>query len=702
MMEKGVMGIAEETEMIEERFGLAGERIAEIAVLPLQEAGVSQEYGSYFSETASYIRKLLVEWERQERRQLQDVSLSELRARNCALYADILPENYNRCYGNPGYTAKRYGREMGQLLAFLYAEIHSQIESVYERDREELLIRMELFLEIYQSFVCAWEEKQAAPSCEEVRQIIYWFVSDYTSQELQKRVRRQLDPEADFFLRIVMDADLGDLRYLYRYGEYITENEERLASYLNGLPREQIRKLADTFTEGYRTGFLVSGKDITKKKTVNIRYRTGFERIIREAVLNFREMGLEPVIYRASLSIFHKKGVNRVGVYGADANRQYLYDHREDEALYLDKKYINKKIGEMKAAYESVKELAGVHGGPACLETFGEQPFAPAAKSETLCLNGRQQKLAVEYAAQASEIVNRYIRGEERSFTIIAFPVPEIGPQFSQIFDAVIEINTLDSALYQKIQQTIIDVLDRAAYVRVRGSGKNRTDLLVALQPLQDPEKETLFENCVADVNIPVGEVFTSPKLKGTNGVLHVTTVYLNGLEYRDLELTFTDGMITAYHCRNFATEAENLKYVRDNVLFHHESLPLGEFAIGTNTTAYVAARKYRIAHQLPILIAEKTGPHFAVGDTCYSHSEELPVYNPNGKEMIAKDNECSIKRDEDMSAAYFHCHTDITIPYDELGEVTAVAQEGSEVVIIREGRFVLAGCEQLNLPFQI
>ena len=27
--------------------------------------------------------------------------------------------------------------------------------------------------------------------------------------------------------------------------------------------------------------------------------------------------------------------------------------------------------------------------------------------------------------------------------------------------------------------------------------------------------KESLFENCVADVNIPVGEVFTSPVLKG-------------------------------------------------------------------------------------------------------------------------------------------------------------------------------------------
>ena len=59
------------------------------------------------------------------------------------------------------------------------------------------------------------------------------------------------------------------------------------------------------------------------------------------------------------------------------------------------------------------------------------------------------------------------------------------------------------------------------------------------LWKLKDPAKETIFENCVADVNIPVGEVFTSPVLEGTNGVLHVTKVFLNGLEYKNLEIIF-------------------------------------------------------------------------------------------------------------------------------------------------------------------
>ena len=125
----------------------------------------------------------------------------------------------------------------------------------------------------------------------------------------------------------------------------------------------------------------------------------------------------------------------------------------------------------------------------------------------------------------------------------------------------------------------------------------------------------------------------------------------------------------------------------------------MGEFAIGTNTTAYVAAQKYNIADKLPILIAEKMGPHFAVGDTCYSWSEDTPVYNPDGKEIIARDNEISEMRKEDVSLAYYGCHTDITIPYEELDSICAITLGGDEILLIKDGKFVLSGTETLNEP---
>ena len=625
-------------------------------------------------------------------------SLEELREFNQGLYDDLLPENYEYSWVNPDLCQKELG-EYGQLLCVLAAEMRAQIAACYEKRAQELVIRQELLLEIYGAFESAWAEGLEGPKPEELRETLYWYVSDYSEVVMERRIRQQVDPSEDFCTKIVMEADLSDNRFLYAYGEYVTEQEEKMADYLRALPEEKIQLIADTYTEGYRIGFVLGRKDLSKKKTVNIRYHLGFERIIRAAVKNFEKMGLRPVIYRQAVSILENKGINRIGVYGAAANKQFDYDHKEDIGLVLDKKLVNRKLELLRSSFESNKEWAYVHAGPAVMEIFGEADFTPENKEAAVKLTEKQQKLSVEYASGSGQITNEYIKGEERSFTIIAFPVPDIGERFAEIFDETIRINTLDYNLYRDIQQKIINALDEAEYCIIKGMGKNRTNLKVMLHKLTDRAHQTNFENCVADVNIPVGEVFTSPVLSGTEGTLHVTKVFLNELSYENLELTFRDGMVTDYNCSNFETEAENKKLMKDTVLFHHDSLPLGEFAIGTNTTAYVAAKRLQIEEKLPILIAEKTGPHFAVGDTCYSHAEDVAVYNPDGKEIIARDNEKSIVRKEHPEQAYFNCHTDITIPYDELGEVSAVRADGSIVMIIEEGRFVLPGCEELNVP---
>ena len=471
--------------------------------------------------------------------------------------------------------------------------------------------------------------------------------------------------------------------------------------YKRQLSEETIQKMADVYTEGYRIGFVNTGKDLSKKSVVNIRYVLGFERVIRRAIENFRKMGLEPVIYRSGVSVLTKRQHLKVGYYGGVANKQYEYDHKDDQALFLDRRFAERKLQVMQTAYEHLKDQAAQLAGPACMEVFGEEPFAPESKGEALKLTKKQNEIMLSFDSRQSQMVNTYIPGDERSFTIIAYPVPEIGEQYEEIFDEIIKINTLDASTYERVQQTLIDALDQGTHVKILGAGDNRTDLTVQLYPLKDPLKETIFENCVADVNIPVGEVFTSPVLEGTNGVLHVSKVYLNELQYKDLELTFSNGMIADYTCKNFEREMENKEYIRENVLYRHPTLPLGEFAIGTNTTAYVAAKKYGIEEKMPILIAEKMGPHFAVGDTCYSWSEDIKVYNPNGKEIVARDNSVSLKRKEDVSKAYFHCHTDITIPYEELGKIAVITKDGTEILLLENGKFVLPGTEILNEPLK-
>ena len=678
--------------MTEMRYELAIERIENIK----GENTVSEKYRDYFRTLADFA--LLVDKlkEKIENGEYYKFSIEELECWNTHLYDDVLGEHYKTSYANPAFATEKFGIEYGRLLSFLYTELRGVIPYAFEKKTEYLDILFELFIEVYNQF-----EEENEPEYEHVKQTIYWYASDYCDVFLADRIKEQIDPEDNFAADLIMNSDFNDVRYLYYYGEYVSENEKRTAMHLNELPLETIQKMADVYTEGYRIGFVNTGKNLSKKATVNIRYTLGFERVIRIAIENFRKMGLKPTIYRAGVSVLTKRQHLKIGYYGGSANKQYEYDHKDDQALILDRQFMERKLEVMRTTYEQYKDLARRHAGPACMETFGEEPFTPVSKSEAVKLNDKQKKISLEYDSKSSQIVNSYIPGDERSFTIVAYPVPEIGDQYEEIFDEIIKINTLDAKIYEKVQQTIIDALDQGTSVHILGNNGNHTDLRVQLYKLKDPKKETIFENCVADVNIPVGEVFTSPVLEGTNGVLHVSQVYLNELLYKDLEVTFSNGMVADYSCKNFEHELENKEYFLDNVLYRHPTLPLGEFAIGTNTTAYVAAKKYNIADKMPILIAEKMGPHFAVGDTCYSWAEDIKVYNPNGKEIVARDNSVSIQRKEDVSAAYFHCHTDITIPYEELKSITVECADGKEIEIIRDGIFVLPGTEILNEPLK-
>ncbi len=684
---------AERNLQCQERHELSIERMKQIAAE--ETAGV--QFRPYFQAVSAFLLELEAVRRKIESGQWEEASIETMQNFNQALYADILEGRYETSYADPAYAVRLLGEEYGQLLSMLYTEMRGGIPYVFENRMDYLTILNELFIEVYNCF-----ETEELPEYKTLKEIIYWYASDYCDVFLADRIEEQIWPDYSFAADIIMNADLDDERYLYRFGEYITENELGTARHLQSLSGDILQKMADVYTEGYRVGFINTGKDLSKKSVVNIRYSLGFEKVVRLAIRNFEKMGLKPVIYRASSSVITKKEQFKVGYYGAIANKQYEYDHRSDQALFMDKRYIERKLDVIRNVYEKNKEQAAQFAGPAVMEIFGEKPFSPEAKPEAVGYSESQRSLSLLYDSKSGQLTNQYIKGEERSFTIIAYPVPEIGDEYAAIFDEVIRINTLDASLYEKVQQTLIDALDQGEYVHILGKGGNETDLKVRLFHLNDPEKETIFENCVADVNIPVGEVFTSPVLEGTEGTLHVSRVYLNELQYRNLKIVFKDGMIEDYTCTNFEKEEDNKKYIYENVLHNHKTLPLGEFAVGTNTTAYVAAKKFGIEDKMPILIAEKMGPHFAVGDTCYSWSEDVKVYNPNGKEIVAKDNSVSVLRREDPAKAYFQCHTDITIPYEELEEISVVTKEGKNIILLKDGRFVLEGTEDLNKPFNV
>ena len=606
-------------------------------------------------------------------------SPDDLRTTNSQLFNELKAENYKICYANPEYTSAVFGTELGQMFASYYTSVRSCFSFAIEHKLYALQRKLAQFLEFYKLL------RTGSKETSKYKEIIIKLTKYLHIDRTTIHILEQFDPEISKYEDIVMNADLSNMNYLYQYGRNISANEIKTAEFLMNYPEDKINKLVKAMIKAYIRGFELSRKDIKKKETLKIIYNIGQERIVRELVKGFNAKGLKAILNDAI---------------STSANRQYGYDHRFDKALYFDEDFINRMLAHQEEVMEACSDHLVKFSGPIFFNKFGEKPFKPVQKKTCLKLSGEQQKLNQFYSVSMNKLHQKYVPRTETSFSIIGFPVPDIGEQFEAIFEDTLALNMIDTEHHEQIQQFIIDELDKADFVHVKGKSGNKTDIMVKMQKLVDPSKHTNFENCGADVNIPVGEVFTSPTLKATNGVLHVKETYLKSMQFENLKITFEDGYVKEYSCSNFNDEEDNKNYIQENILFPHETLPLGEFAIGTNTMAHVMSKKYNILPIMPVLIVEKMGPHFAIGDTCFSWEEDFAVFNPiDGKEITARENEHSAMRKTDIQKAYTNCHTDITLPYEDLDFITAITSEGEKIDIIRNSRFVVPGTEELNIP---
>lgn len=516
---------------------------------------------------------------------------------------------------------------------------------------------------------------------DEVEKSYLSYIKDYKKEEkVNSYVRSLYINETSFENFFINSCNLDTYDYLYKYGKYVSDTQLKIVDYLNSVGESKITDMAKTMIDGFLRGAKAQNIDISKKEFVVLHYPLGFEKVALEAQnYIFKISGLKALLKVTDIS----------------PNRQVDYSHRNNSLLLLSEDCIDNKIGLYQRFFRENSEKISTCAGRLYIETFGEKQFVPK-KIDIVEATEELNKLERDYNNSFRKLYYKFTKSEETSFCIISYPSPEIDEyNFEEIFNETIKLNTLDNYKWQQIQQKIIDTLDEGSKVRVIGKNNNNTDIIVNLHTLR--ENQTNFENCTADVNIPVGEVFTSPVLKGTNGILHVSKVFLRGLEYKNLSFTFKDGKVIDYNCSNFDNEKDNKDFIKENILSNYENLPIGEFAIGTNTVAYVMARKYNIEDKLDILIAEKTGPHFALGDTCYSRQEDIKIYNPDGKEIIAKENEVSSKRHNE-NFSYFGCHTDVTIPYNEIKSISSIRDDGTEIPIIMNGKFVLEGTEELNV----
>ena len=111
-----------------------------------------------------------------------------MKSLNEILYSDILEEHYGGSYANPIYAVEKFGLEMGRLLSMLYVEMRSGIPYSFENRVDYLTILFELLIEVYNSF-----ESDTLPEPREIRDIFYWYASDYCDVFLADRIMEQID-----------------------------------------------------------------------------------------------------------------------------------------------------------------------------------------------------------------------------------------------------------------------------------------------------------------------------------------------------------------------------------------------------------------------------------------------------------------------------------------------------------------------------
>lgn len=636
------------------------------------------EYFRFLNESADWILKLSDYEKNFDSNYVYSNSFEKLLKQNKYFYGELYNDNYLISYANPTFCVEKFGDGFGQLLSYFRMQLRQYINYSHFH-------KIFISYELNNVFINAFDYiRNNEINYETLKDILTAIDRSDKTDKIIINLKEQYAQNFQYYTDIINNHNLSDIRYLFNFTGNITDNEIMTANFLVKYPEEKIIKLADNFVKAYLTGFKLSGKNLSSKTTVNIIYNLGQEKIIKCLIQEFNKHNLTALISMVN---------------STPANRQYYYDHKFDDALYLNPALIELCKSNYEESYAKTKDITSKYSGTVFIEKFGEVPFSPKQKKESLKMSDEQKQLKKIQADYIVNIMNKYIPRTETSFSILAFPTPEIGDNFDKIFDDMFRINMLSDSYYKKIQQKVIDILDKADYVHIKGLN-NKTDIKIKLQKINNAEKETNFNNCGASVNIPVGEVFTTPMLTGTNGTLHINEIYLKNYNYKDLLLKFKDGYISEFSCKNYENDADNIKYIKDNLLYPFSTLPVGEFAIGTNTLAYALAKKYNIMDKLPILVIEKMGPHIAIGDTCYSFTEDKPEFNEiSKKEIISRDNEKSILRKTDKNNAYTYHHTDITIPYESIEFITAVTEKEEKYDIIRNGFFVLEGTEELNKP---
>lgn len=187
---------------------------------------------------------------------------------------------------------------------------------------------------------------------------------------------------------------------------------------------------------------------------------------------------------------------------------------------------------------------------------------------ETADVSDAQKRL---YSVHYGQPVHMDIRVPKTKWVVLRYPSPgmaQLAGMSTEAFeDFYFKVCTLDYSKMSRAMDPLVELMERTDRVRITGKG---TDLSFSI-------KGQKAIKCDGRLNIPDGEVYTSPVRDSVEGVLQYNTPSLHqGLTHENVRLVFQQGKIVEA-TGNFTQALNDILDTDEGARY------IGEFAIGVN-----------------------------------------------------------------------------------------------------------------------
>ena len=175
------------------------------------------------------------------------------------------------------------------------------------------------------------------------------------------------------------------------------------------------------------------------------------------------------------------------------------------------------------------------------------------------------------YSRLYSHPVHHELRVNKTKWVVLRWPtegMAQLAKTSTEAFEKFyFDVCTLDYRKMDKAMDALEDLLKRTDKVRITAPD---TDLTFSIKGIG-------AQKCSGERNIPDGEIYSAPVKNSVNGYIHYNAPSIeNGIEFKDVRLTFKDGKIVeatandTTACNKIFDTDEGARYV-------------GEFALGVN-----------------------------------------------------------------------------------------------------------------------